>query len=59
MAVPEGGFGKRLDDIHAFHAERGLKAQSGRSRRLADRDFVRWYFVDSATPASSRPCSVA
>ena len=33
MIVPEGGFGKRLDEMHEWHRARGIQAMFGRSRR--------------------------
>ena len=50
VAVPLGGLGKRLDAIHAFHAERGMPSRHGRGRRDAEgRDYVRWCFADVST----------
>ncbi len=50
IIVPLGGLGKRLDAMHAFHTERGIKSHHGRGRRDSDgRDHVRWCFADAAT----------
>jgi hypothetical protein len=52
VAVPLGGLGKRLDAMHTFHAERGIKACLGRGRREDNQDYLRWYFSDPTTAAS-------
>jgi len=52
VAVPRGGLGKRLDAMHTFHAERGIKACLGRGRREDNQDYLRWYFSDPTTAAS-------
>jgi hypothetical protein len=44
--VPLGGFGKRLDNMYAFHSLHGLTAQRGQGRREASN---RWCFADSET----------
>lgn len=49
MIVPLGGFGRQIDTMHAFHADRGLEQRSGRGRRAADRDVVAWCFADRET----------
>ena len=50
IIVPLGGLGKLLDAMHAFHAERGIRSQNGRSRRDEEgRDHIRWCFADPAT----------
>jgi hypothetical protein len=47
MIVPEGGFGKRLDDMHEWHGAHGLRAKFGRSRRdKNNRDYVTWSFAE-------------
>ena len=51
-AVPPGGLGKRLDAMHAFHTERGIKACLGRGRREGNQDSIRWYFADATIAAS-------
>ena len=52
VAVPPRGLGKRLDAMHAFHAERGIEACLGRGRREDNQDYLRWYFTDPTTAAS-------
>jgi hypothetical protein len=52
IAVPPGGLGKRLDAMHAFHAERGISACLGRGRHEDNQDYLRWYFADAHTAAS-------
>jgi hypothetical protein len=49
ITVPAGGFGKRLEAMHAFHAERGIKACLGRGRREDSRGYLRWYFTRAMT----------
>jgi hypothetical protein len=50
IAVPPRGLGKRLDAMHAFHAERGISACLGRGRD--GKDHLRWYFADARTAVS-------
>jgi hypothetical protein len=52
IAVPPDGLGKRLDAMHAFHAERRISACLGRGRREHGKDYLRWYFADAHTAAS-------
>ena len=52
IAVPLGGLGKRLDAMHAFHAERGISACLGRGRREDAQDYLRWYFAEARTAVS-------
>ena len=52
IAVSLGGLGKRLDAMHAFHAERGISACLGRGRHEDDQDYLRWYFADAHTAVS-------
>jgi hypothetical protein len=52
VPVPRGGLGKRLDLMHAFHTERGIKACLGRGRRKDSQDYIRWYFADAMIAAS-------
>ena len=48
MAVPLGGFGKRLDHMHEWHrARRGIQAMRGRSRRDDSGWYVTWCFADA------------
>lgn len=48
MLVPEGGFGRKLDAMHQFHARHGIQAQRGRSRREDGRDYIRWCYTRAA-----------
>ncbi len=52
IAVPPRGLGKRLDAMHAFHAERGILACLGRGRHEDGKDHLRWYFADARTAVS-------
>ena len=52
VALTRGGLGKRLDAMHAFHAERDIKACLGRGRRNDSQEYLRWYFADPAMAAS-------
>jgi hypothetical protein len=55
MIVPEGGFGKRLDQMHEWHRARSIRAKFGRSRRdKNNRDYVTWCFADAAMADSFR-----
>jgi hypothetical protein len=47
MAVPLGGFGKRLDTMHEWHRSRSIQPHHGRGRHEDDRDLVRWCFADA------------
>jgi hypothetical protein len=48
MPVPEGGLGKKLDTMYAWHQTRGIEAMHGRGRRENGRDIIRWCFADWA-----------
>jgi hypothetical protein len=53
MIVPEGGFGRRLDDMHNWHLALSIRAKLGRGRRDKDnRDYVTWCFANPATAES-------
>jgi len=55
IIVPEGGFGKRLDEMHEWHRARSIKPRFGRSRRDKNkRDYVTWCFADAAMADSFR-----
>ena len=55
MIVPEGGFGKRLDEMHEWHRARSLRARFARGRRDANnRDYVTFCFADAAMADSFR-----
>ena len=45
IAVPLGGFGKRLDAMHEWHRERGIEAHQGRGQREEGQNFIRWCFT--------------
>ena len=50
MIVPEGGFGKHLDEMHEWHRARSIRARFGRGRRDKDnRDCLSWCFADAET----------
>ena len=49
VVVPPGGLGRRLDNMHEFHRQRGLKDQRGPRRRDDEHDYLRWCFADLAT----------
>ena len=49
IAVPPGGLGRRLDDMHQFHRKRGLTDHHIPRRRDHDHDYIRWCFKDLAT----------
>ena len=49
IVVPPGGLGRRLDDMHEFHRQRGIKDQRGPRRRDDEHDYLRWCFADLAT----------
>jgi hypothetical protein len=46
MAVPPGGFRKRLDTMYEWHRSRDIEARRGQGRHEDDRDYVRWCFAD-------------
>jgi hypothetical protein len=46
MAVPEGGFGRRLDAMHDWHRARFLEHRAGRGRHADGINYVRWCFKD-------------
>ena len=52
MAVPFGGFRKRLDDMHEWHRSRSIPPHHGRGRHEDDCDYVRWCFADAHFAAS-------
>jgi len=51
VVVPLGGLGKHLDDMHAWHLERGIKSRT-RSARRDGRDTVRWCFATAAAASA-------
>ena len=55
MIVPEGGFGKRLDEMHEWYRARSIKPRFARGRRdQSNRDYVTWCFADAAMADSFR-----
>ena len=46
MLVPEGGFGRGLGAILAWHDSNGIPATLGRSRREDGKEYIRWCFAD-------------
>jgi hypothetical protein len=46
VMVPPGGFGRRNDDMHAFHRHHGVKDQHLPRRRDDERDYISWCFAD-------------
>jgi hypothetical protein len=45
--VPEGGLGKALDAMHAFHKRHKIEAHTGKGRRDKNgRDYIRWCFAN-------------
>jgi hypothetical protein len=45
--VPEGGLGKTLDAMHAFHKRHKIEAHTGKGRRDKNgRDYIRWCFAN-------------
>ena len=55
LRVPDGGFGRRLDDMHNWHLARSIRAKLGRGRRDKDnRNYVTWCFADAAMADSFR-----
>lgn len=51
VAVPLGGFGKRLDAMHDWHRSRAIEARQGRGQREEGHNFIRWCFADQQTAA--------
>ena len=39
--IPEGGFGRRLDDMHQFHRQRGITDHRIARRRDDEHDHLR------------------
>jgi hypothetical protein len=48
LLLPDGGFGRRLDDMEAFHRVREIASRRGRRQRRNETEYVRWCFSDSA-----------
>ena len=49
VMVPEGGLGRRLDDMHQFHHQRRILDHQISRRRDEQHDYIRWCFKDLAT----------
>ena len=49
MIVPPAGLGERLEEMLAFHRDRGITPHLGKGRRTRKRDYLRWRFADLAT----------
>jgi hypothetical protein len=49
IVVPEGGLGRRLEDMHDFHHQRAITDHYVPGRRDGQRDYVLWFFKDLAT----------
>jgi hypothetical protein len=49
IVVPEGGLGRRLEDMHDFHRQRAITDHYVPGRRDGERDYIRWFFKDLAT----------
>jgi hypothetical protein len=47
--IPEGGFGRRFNDMHQFHRQRGITDHQIPRRRDDEHDYIRWRFKDLAT----------
>ena len=46
IAVPPGGLGKRLNEMHSFHSQRGIQVVHLRHRRDdAKGDYLLWCFA--------------
>jgi hypothetical protein len=48
IMIPEGGLGRRLDDMHQFHRHRGITDHHIPRRRDNEHDYIRWCFKDLA-----------
>ena len=51
VAVPPGGLGEQLSEMHAWHLERGIQSRTRRVHRDGQ-DYVRWLFA-TASKASA------
>jgi hypothetical protein len=48
IMTPEGGLGRRLDDMHQFHRHRRITDNRIPRRRDEEHDYIRWCFKDLA-----------
>jgi hypothetical protein len=51
IAIPLGGLGRRLDAMHDFHAERGIRSRAFTHRKEGE-FYIRWCFADPRTAAT-------
>jgi len=49
IAVPDDGFGSKLDAINAWHRYSNNKQRRGRPQSLGEKKFWRWCFKDFET----------
>jgi hypothetical protein len=49
IAVPDGGFGSKLEAINAWHRYSKNKQRRGRPQSLGEKKFWRWCFKDFET----------
>jgi hypothetical protein len=52
LALPEGGYGNRLEDFEMFHRSRGIESRRGRRQRRNEQEFVRWCFAERTDAAA-------
>jgi hypothetical protein len=46
LALPQGGFGPKLDAMHTFHHDHGIESRRGTRQQRNEQEFVRWCFAD-------------
>jgi hypothetical protein len=49
ILVPPGGLGDPLEEMLAFHRDRGISPHLGKGRRARGRDYLCWRFDDLPT----------
>jgi hypothetical protein len=49
LVVPEGGFGRTLDTINAWHRYGVVQQRIGQRQIMGDQEFWRWCFEDVKT----------
>lgn len=49
MPVPSGGLGSRLDAMHDWHRERGIRSYQGHGRYEEPLHYITWCFADAET----------
>jgi hypothetical protein len=54
MVVPEGGFGSKINDMAAWHHERGIERHNGAGSYREDVWYVRWCFLNEADAEAFR-----